>query len=172
MIDPLWRRIAGIHMQDEGEIGAVWMAHDRTTDCIHMYDACIFRKEVLPVISEGLNARGRWIPIAWQDDKSMAAMSTELSKRGCKMMYDPVDDMPDMISREIEERMRSGRFKVDKRLGEWLEEYRTYYQAHSKIPEGFPLMTATRFAVGNLKRAKRQISKLKKTTNYPKLAIL
>jgi hypothetical protein len=168
MIDPLWKRIAGLHMQDEGEIGVVWLAHDKETDCVHLYDACMFRKEVLPVICEGLNARGRWIPIAWQDK----AISTKLSERGSRMLHDPEDDMVEMTSRDIQERMRSGRFKVDKRLGEWLEEFRTYYQENAQIPKGFPLMTATRFAVANLKRARRQSAKKRNVKNYPRVAIL
>ena len=155
-------------MQDEGEIGVVWLAHDKETDSIHLYDACIFRKEVFPVICEGINARGRWIPIAWQNKE----ISSKLLDRGYRMLYKPEDDMAEMTSREIQERMRSGRFKVDKRLGEWLEEFRTYYQEGAQIPKGFPLMTATRFAVGNLKRAKRQSAKKRNTRNYPRVAIL
>lgn len=155
-------------MQDEGEIGVVWLAHDKMADCIHLYDACIFRKEVLAVICEGINARGRWIPIAWQDKE----ISSKLLDRGNRMLYKPDDDMPEMTSREIQERMRSGRFKVDKRLGEWTEEFRIYYQEKAQIPKGFPLMTATRFAVGNLKYAKRQAAKRSKTKNYPRMAII
>ena len=168
MIDPLWKRVAGLHIQEQGQIGAVWIAHDKETDTVHLYDACVFKKDVWPVICEGINARGRWIPIAWSDKD----MSKEMLNKGCRMLYDPEPDSAEMISREIEERMRSERFKVDKRLGEWLEEYKTYFQSGSKIPQGFPLMTATRLAVANLKRAKRLQSRRKSKINYPKVAII
>jgi len=34
MIEPSWGRIAGMHVQDDGEIAAVWIAHDTETDII------------------------------------------------------------------------------------------------------------------------------------------
>jgi len=172
MIDPLWKRIAGISCQEDGTIGAVWIAHNKDTDSIHLYDACIFRREVLAVISEGLNCRGRWIPIAWTDkDKDM---SDKLLEKGCNMLYDPYKDnqtVSEVISRDIWERMRTGRFKVDKRLSEWLEEYKTYYRDESKVPKGFPLMSATRHAVSQLEYAKRQ-TPARKQIMFPKVAII
>lgn len=169
MIAPEFKRICGIHMQEQGEIGAVWLAHDKTTDIVHLYDACKFRNEVWPVICEGFNARGRWIPVAWAQEE----VSSELSKRGVKTLYEPIKDIPEMVSRDIQERMRTGRFKVDKRLGEWLEEFKTFFKEDSKVPvSGFPLMTATRVAMSDLKKAKRQAAPKKRQANYPKVAIL
>lgn len=90
MIQSDWKRISGIHIEDDGLLGAVWIAHDRLADCVHLYDACLFRREVLAVIAEGLNARGRWLPVAWE--KSDKAMSEKLLERGCNMVYEPHED--------------------------------------------------------------------------------
>lgn len=170
MISPEFKRICGIHMQEQGELGAVWLAHDKTTDVVHLYDACLFRNEVWPVIAEGMSARGRWIPVAWEKGQDV---SKSLLERGIRMLHDPVQDIPEMVSRDIQERMRTGRFKVDKRLGEWLEEFKTFYKEDSKVPvSGFPLMTATRVAMADLKKAKRQAAPRKRQVNYPKVAIL
>lgn len=170
MIAPEYKRICGIHMQEQGEIGAVWMAHDKETDRIHLYDACVFKNEVLAVIAEGLNARGRWIPIAWtNDDKDLA---DQLLKRGCTTLYEPAQEVTEMTSRDIDERMRSKRFKVEPRLGEWLEEFKAFYKEGSQVPKGFPLMTATRIAVADLRKAKRQASKSKSQKNYPQVAMI
>lgn len=145
MIEPDWKRMAGVHVQDEGSIGAVWIAHDRRADCIHLYDCCMFRREVWAVIAEGFNARGRWIPIGWE--KPQKAMADKLLDRGCNMTvepYEPSDGVAEVVARDIWERMRSGRFKVDKRLAEWLDEYRTFYRSGTKIDVvSFPLMAAT-----------------------------
>lgn len=158
MINSAWKRIAGIHVQSDGDIALVWLAHDKTDDCITLYDACVFRREVLAVIAEGINARGRWIPVAW--NKADKDTANKLLERGCKMLRDPNDDtdtMAEAISRDIWERMRTHRFKVDRRLKNWLEEKEGFSRDKQKIPrDTFPLMSATRHAISQLKFAKRQ----------------
>lgn len=150
MIEPNWPRIAGLHCRDDGTLAVVWLAHDSKTDVIHLYDACLFKREVMAVIAEGLNARGRWIPIAWEE-KSGKEISEELTKRGCGILgvgIKETDAMAEVVSREIWERMRSGRFKVDRRLSEWLDEFKGFSREDSKVPRSsFPLMAATRLAI-------------------------
>ncbi len=174
MIRDHWSRIGGLQFQDNGTIAAVWLAHDRDTDVLHLYDACIFRREVLAVVSEGLNARGRWIPLAW--NKSGADIIEELLNRGANTLPDPVKNSQpavEAVSRIVWERMRSHRFKVDKRLAEWKEEYRTYYRQGSKVPsDTHPLMAATLNAVSMLDYAMRQAMHRGKNVNYPKVAII
>lgn len=123
------------------------------------------------MIAEGLNARGRWIPIAWTDKD----ISDKLLERGCNMLYEPCKDTPsisEVVSRDIWERMRTGRFKVDKRIREWLDEYRTFYRKDQKVPSGtHPLMAATRHAVSQLDMAKRQ-RQLKNTAQFPRVAMI
>ena len=173
MIDSSYRRIAGVHVQEDGTVAAVWVALDKDTDCVHLYDCAKFSREVLAVIGEGLNARGRWIPIAWE--KSAKDMADKLLDRGCNMLPEPstdTDAMAEVVSRDVWERMRTDRFKVDKRLAEWLDEYRTFYREDSQVPKtGHPLMSATRHAISQLEYARRQM-KGKKTVNYPKVAMI
>lgn len=174
MIAPEWRRIAGLQSQDDGTIALVWMAHDKDTDCLHLYDSALFRREVLAVIAEGINARGRWIPVAWHKDAGEIA--ADLLNRGCNTLPEPVAGSQPAIeaaSLEIWERMRSHRFKVSKRLGEWLEEYRTFYRQGSKVPtDTHPLMAATRHAVMSLDFARRQAPRRGVGKNYPRLAVI
>lgn len=59
MIEPHWKRIAGMHVEDDGTVGAVWLAHDTTKSTVYCYDAAIFRAEVKAVIIEAIAARGR-----------------------------------------------------------------------------------------------------------------
>lgn len=173
MIDSNWKRIAGVHVQGEGEIAAVWMAHETDADRLHLYDCCIFRREVLAVIAEGINCRGRWIPIAWHEEAKDIA--DKLLDRGCNMLPEPCKDteaMAEVVSREIWERMRTDRFKVDKRLAEWLDEYRSFYREDSQVPRtSHPMMSATRHAVSQLEFARRQAKRSEKRV-YPKMAIV
>lgn len=174
MIEPHWRRISGIQCQDDGVIAAVWLAHDKDTDTVHCYDAVLFEREVLAVVAEGLAARGRWIPVAWP--KEAKEIADKLLERGVKALYEPVESTQPAIeaaSLDIWERMRSKRFRVDKRLGSWLEEYRTYYRKDSKVPtDSHPLMAATRVAMMRLSSARRQSVRRSSGRNYPRIAIV
>lgn len=156
-IDESWSRIAGVHVENQGEMAIVWLAHDKVSDCVHLYDCAVFRREVLAVIAEGINARGRWIPLAWEKDAEEAVK--KLKERGCKAIADGYKDTPavsEVTSRDIWERMRTGRFKVDKRNAEWLDEYRNFYREDGQVPkDSFPLMSATRHAMSVLKKARR-----------------
>lgn len=154
-MDPSLKRIAGMHVCDNGDHAFVWLGHDSTVDQITVYDSCIFKSEVAIVIAEGVNARGRWIPVAW----SNKVQADALLDRGCKMLVDGVDDsnaMAEMLSRDMWERMRSKRFKIDKRLMDWIEESKSFQKEKNKIPtDSHPLMAATRNAIAQIKSARR-----------------
>lgn len=167
------KRIASIHVEKEGLIAAVWMGHEKLSDCVTLYDCCKFNNEVFPVISEGINARGRWIPIAWE--KKAKDVADKFLDRGCSMLYDPVDETPflaQMLSRDIAERMRTGRFKVEKRLGEWLSEFKVFNESDGQIPtESFPLMAATRYGIACIDQGKR-LRTIKTQTLKPRIAMI
>lgn len=174
VIEPTWRRIAGVHLEEDGTAGAVFLAHDTVSSVVHCYDAALFRAEVPAVISEGIAARGRWIPIAWRKpDKEFAE---SLRSAGLNLLPEPVADnqaVAEVISREIWQRLRAGRFRVDKRVFEWLNEYRSFNREESKVPmNGFPLMSATRYAIEHLAYAKAQSHSVMKGAQYPKVAII
>jgi hypothetical protein len=174
MIEAGWRRIAGIHCQNEGDIAAVWMAHDRDADVLHLYDCAVFRREVLAVIAEGLNARGRWVPIAWESGAK--EIVDKLLDRGCNTLPEPSKENPvlaDVISRDVKERMLTGRFKVDRRLAEWLDEYKSFTRQDGQVPlKSHPLMSATRHAVADLDYARRQERKGRPNPNYPRISMI
>lgn len=171
---PEARRIAGVEVEDDGTIVAVWLGHDKVSDVVTLYDCCRFNAEVLAVISEGLNARGRWIPIAWS--AADEDFSEKLLDRGCNMLYDGLKETPqmaEMSSRDIEERMRTGRFKVERRLAEWLTEFELFGKEGGKIPtSGYPLMAATRYAITQLDCAKRLQQPRKTKSNERRIAMI
>jgi hypothetical protein len=174
VIAPEWKRLCGIHVTEDGLLAAVWVAHDTQADVIHLYDCCVFRREVMAVIAEGMAARGRWIPIAW--DSSAKDMTDKLLERGLSPLpdgYKYTDASAEMTARDVWERLRSGRLKVEKRLGEWQEEAKSYTRSDSKVPRGsHPLMAATHHAIARLDWAKRQAPKRGKNINFPKVPIL
>lgn len=168
-----WRQIAALQVEDEGLIAVVWLARDPDTDVTHLNDCCLFRREVLAVIAEGLNNRGRWVPVAWE--KKAKAVADKLLERGCNMLPDPHDDteaVAEVTTREIWERMRTGRFKVDRNMAEWLDEYRGFSRRDNRIPQGYPLMAATRTAMAQIGFAKRLAPRGRRPANYPTIAIV
>lgn len=172
MIEDTWPRISGMYVRDDGDVACVWLAHDKERDLVHLYDACVFQREVWAVIAAALNARGRFIPVAWTHREA----SDALLERGVRTLPEAVDDSPasaEVASRDVWERMRTHRFKVDRRLRDWAEEYETFSRVDQKVPKDtHPLMTATRIAVQALPYARRAVPRRSGATNYPKMAIV
>lgn len=143
-------------------------------DTIHLYDTAVFRREVPVVIAEGINARARWIPVAWPPEAEELAKGLE--ERGCRMQPEACTNTQQAIewqSIDIEERMRSQRWKVDRRLGDWLEEFRTFTREDGKVPMGtHPLMAASRYLLTDIKDARRQIGHRKGGALHPRVAII
>jgi hypothetical protein len=172
-VDETWRRIAGLHVTAAGDIAVVWLAHDKDADTIHLYNCAMFRNQPPAIITEGIAALGRWIPIAWEA-KSKPTHDMLLD-RGLNMIEALKEDdaSSEINSREIWERMRTGRFKVSNRLREWLDEYKTFYRTDTTVPrDSHPMMAATRYAVAQLDWAKRLRPKGKKQTNHPRIAMI
>lgn len=164
------RRICGVYKEDNGDVSAVWLKHNKDTDMVTLYDACTFKHEVLVVIAEGINARGRDIPVAWL--KGQKDFADELKERGVRILVDETVDDTDMISREIDTRMKIKTLKIESRLKNWIDEAKTFYNQGAKVPvDGYPLMTATRLAIKNLKRARGPMKKRVKN-KYPKVAMV
>lgn len=171
MSDPMWKRIAGIHSMENGDLAVVWLGHDKLDDSVHIIDCCIFHNEVPIVIAEGLNSRGRWIPIAWP--KSCADMSEILLKRGCRMLYDPVPETKTYLAaanKELLERIRTRRIKTNIKMASWNDEYEKFKDS-SGDASAYPLISATRNALTQLDYAKRQ-AKTTSKPNYPKVAMI
>ena len=175
MIEDHWKRIAGMHVTEVGDVAFVWIAYEKLTDTITLYECAMFRAQQPAVIAEGVNSRGRWIPLAFRkEDQPMADM---LRDRGANTIEAAVVNPPllEIWSREIRERMNTGRFKVVRRLAEWLDESKTYFRDDAAVPkDSHPLMTATIVAVMQRRdwaRALRPKGKAKQA-NYPKMAIV
>ena len=103
-------------------------------------------------------------------------MIDRLLDRGCNTLPEPSKQTPvlaEAISREITERMRTGRFKVNSRLAEWLDEYKSFIREDGQVPlKSHPLMSATRHAVADLDYAKRQGKKGLPQSNYPRISMI
>ena len=170
-----WPRICGLDFGWDHPTAAAWLAYDRDSDTVHVYDAYRVREATPMIHSLAIKARGEWIPVAWphdglQHDKgSGEQLAAQYRKYGCNMLKDKATHPPDKTKGEKEgeggngveaglmdmlDRMQTGRLKVAKHLTDWFEEFRLYHREDGKIVKtGDDLMSATRYGIMMLRHA-------------------
>lgn len=154
------RRIAGLHAEDDGRLGCVWLADDLSV--LRIIDAALFRNEHLLIVADAINARGNWIPLAWH--KSAEPFAVKLrDEYGCKVLPDPCSDNEGFVkamTNQMVQMLSGSRMRVEgPTLGSWLNEYRQVQQSGDMPSEGYPLMSATRHAMECVKFARGAPSK-------------
>ena len=164
-IPEYWPRVCGLDFGWDHPTAAVWLAWDRDTDTVYVYD-CYRQSAQTPVVhSAAIRERGKWIPIVWphdgsQHDKGSGHSLADIYRRqGLNMMHthftNPKGDIaiePGIM--DMLQRMETGRFKVFNFLRDWYEEVRMYHRKDGKIvANNDDLMSATRYACQSLKFA-------------------
>jgi hypothetical protein len=173
-----WPRIAGLDFGWDHPTAAVWMAWDRDADVVHVYDCYRLREQTPVVHAAALNARGRWIPVAWPHDGlqhepgSGVTLAQQYREQGANLLPDKAVFADGSNSVEagvldLLDRMKTGRFKVAAHLGDWWEEFRLYHRKNGQIVKiGDDLMAATRYALMMLRFASVKTEKLDALMNY------
>ena len=161
-----WGRIVGLDIGWDHPTAAVWLAHDRDTDIVHVYDAYVLREETATIHAAAIKARGDWIPVAWphdglQHDKGSGDQISELyRKQGAKMLHEHAQFQGGGYGVEagifdMLDRMRTGRLKVARHLEPWWREFRGYHRKEGVIvKDRDDLMSATRYALMMLRFAR------------------
>lgn len=140
-------RLCGIDFGFDHPGAGAWLAHDRDTDILYVYDCYKESNWVVALHAEAIKRRGDWIPVAWphdgmdKDPRSGKPMYQHYKDHGLRMLsrsarYDnkvggsqPVEP----IVMEVQERMLTGRFKVFGHLSQFFEEYRLLHRKHGRI---------------------------------------
>lgn len=177
-IPPHWPRIVGMDFGWDHPTAAVWIAWDRDTDCVHVYDE--YRQlEAIPAIHAAtMRAKGDWIPVSWphdglQHDKgSGEQIAEQYRKLGVKMLPERATFLDGTNGVEagvmdMLDRMSTGRLKVAAHLSGWLEEVRMYHRKDGKIvKKGDDLLSATRYGIMMLRHASVKSSPRNNTPQY------
>lgn len=166
-----WKQIIGVDFGWDHPFAAARLAHDPTNDVLHVISA--FRqRETTPIMhAAAIKPWGNW-PVAWphdglQHDKASGAQFQAIYKdQGLMMLHEHAqfpDDRGNGVEAgitEILQRMQTGRFKVDRTLEPWLEEFRMYHRKVDPktnkveiVKQRDDLMSATRYAVMMLRYA-------------------
>lgn len=158
-----WPRICGIDFGWDHPAAGAWLAWDRETDTVYVYD-CYRQKEQTSIFHAAIiKARGSWIPIAWPldglqtRDGKQAKVSYE--KHGLHMLKKHAQTPDGGTSVEVTvgemfERMQTGRFRVFSHLSDWFEEFRLYHRKNGLINDiNDDILSATRYGVMMLRYA-------------------
>jgi phage terminase large subunit-like protein len=179
VVDPFsipahWPQIAGIDFGWDHPTAAARLAWDRDNDVVYL-TATYRQSEQVPLIhATALKPWGAWVPWAWphdglQHDKgSGEPLKQQYVKHGLNMLKDKATNPPkkgekegtggnsvEAPVQEMLERMLSGRWKVFRNCGDWLEERRLYHRDDGKIvKESDDTISASRYAYMMLRHAK------------------
>lgn len=168
-----WPRIAGMDFGATHPTAASWLAWDRDTDTVYVYDC--YRKtgdsSFLPLHAAAIKARGVWIPMAWpHDGNNEVAAGPQLAQQykgqgvsmrheNAKFPHDPKNEIKSRVSveaglSEMLTRMLTGRFKVFSHLEDWFDEFRLYHRKDGMVVKlADDLLSSTRYGIMDLRYA-------------------
>ena len=142
-----YARIGGIDFGIDHPGAGAWLAWDRDSDILYVYDCYKKSGQSATFHAEAVKRRGDWIPISWPHDGvnkekgsgqqlqdiwrahgvNLLGMSARYKKE--KGGAQPVEP----IVMELYERIETGRFKVFSHLTDWFSEYRNLHRKDGRI---------------------------------------
>lgn len=169
-----WPRICGLDLGWDHPTAAVWLAWDRDTDTIYLYDEYAASEQVIPIHASAIKARGDWIPVAWPPDGhqhekgSGEQLAQQYRAEKVAMLHEHARFPETGSETETEQsrvsveaglhdmlvRMQEGRFKVFSHLQGWLKEKAIYRREKSKVVKlGDDRISASRYGLMMLRYA-------------------
>ncbi len=164
-----WVKLWGIDFGIGHPFAAALLLWDRDNDVIHVHHA--YRvADALPIQHAfAMKQIGAAVPVAWPKDgadrekSSGEPLAAAYKKHDLRMLSEHATWPDGKLSTEagileMDDRMRSGRFKVAAHLSEWFDEYRFYHRKDGQIVKmKDDLMSATRVGV-MMKRFARAVT--------------
>lgn len=148
-----WPRIVGWDFGWAHPSAGGWLAWDRDTDTIYLYDSYRESERSVGQNADAIKGKGDWIPVAWphdglQHDKgSGIQLAKQYRDKGCKFLHHWAQFVEEGMDHEtvaaktsveaglseMLTRMKEGRFKVFRTVSEFFEEMRLYHRKDGKI---------------------------------------
>jgi phage terminase large subunit-like protein len=170
-----WPRLVGGDFGWDHPSAWVWLAWDRETDTVYIYDVLRMKETLIPVQAAAISGRGKWIPVAWPHDGYQVKdamhgeqLAAQYRAAGANMRPEHAHFEDSQVVGEVRAsristeagiqemltRMQSGRLRVFSHLNEWFEESRMYHRKNGLIvKERDDLMSATRMGIMDLRYA-------------------
>ncbi len=160
-----WRKIWGVDFGIGHPFGAALILWDVDNDVIHVHHVIRVADQYPINHAFAMRQIGAAVPVAWPTDGTVRRddgkpLSDHYKRHGLRMLGEHATWPDGSVSTEagvieMDERMRSGRFKVAAHLTEFFEEYRSYHRKDGKIVKlRDDVLSATRVAVMSKRYAK------------------
>lgn len=183
---PYYAHICGIDFGIDHNQAAAWLAYDADTDTVYLY-AC-YRKanEFSAYHAEAIKSRGPWIPVAWPHDGvnrekggtgtlansyiklgvNMLGKSARYPRRPGEKEEKSGAQPTEPIVMEMNDRLRSGRFRVFSNCSEFFDEYRSYHRKDGRlVDKRDDLLKAVFYGLMMIRYAARQQPKMMHRTH-------
>lgn len=173
-----WPRLCAIDFGWQHPAGVAWVAWDRDSDVIYVYDCYRASETTIPVHASAIKGRGAWIPVSWPHDGYQVKdamhgeqLAQQYRNEGVNMRPEHAhfDDTQVVGERKLSRmsteaglqemltRMESGRLKVFKHLADWFEEFRMYHRKDGLLVKlRDDIMSATRLTIMDLRFAETE----------------
>lgn len=183
-----WPRLSGMDFGWDHPNANVWLAWDRDTDTVYVYDTHRVRQTTIPVIAATIRSKGAWIPVAWPHDGYQVRDAMTGEQTAQQYRNEGVNMRPEhaqfaetpviaetKLSRisteagiqEMLNRMLTGRFKVFSHLNDWFGEFDLYHRKDGLIVKvDDDLMSATRIGIMDLRHASLPPLQLNKAVDH------
>lgn len=153
-----WPQLGAMDFGWDHPTAGAAIAWDRDADTIYLTKDYRQRQATPIIHAAALKAWGGWLPWAWPHDgnNDTAAgenLASQYRAQGLNMMPDRAtfEDGTNSVEAglmEMLDRMLTGRFKVFRTCGAWLEERQTYHRKDGKvIKERDDVISASRYAI-------------------------
>jgi phage terminase large subunit-like protein len=161
-----WPRIAGMDFGWDHPTAAAWLAWDRDTDTVFVYDGYRVSEETAITHAAAIRSKGDWIPVAWPHDGLAAekgsgeTLASLYKAQGLNMLpkqaqFEDGGNSVEAGVMDMLNRMQTGRLKVFSHLSAWFEEFRMYHRKDGRIvKERDDLLSATRYGLMMLRAAR------------------
>lgn len=170
-----WPRLVGMDFGWDHPSAYAWLAWDRDTDTVYVYDTHRVSETLIPVQAAAVKGKGKWIPVAWphdgyqvRDAKHGEQLAQQYRAEGVNMRPEHAAFPETQVVGERKEsristeagiqdmltRFSVGKLRVFSHLSDWFEEYRMYHRKNGLIvKERDDLMSATRIGIMDLRFA-------------------
>lgn len=161
-----WKQIVGLDFGWDHPTAATRLVYNPEDDVIHITAAYRQSKQTPIIHAAAIKPWGEWLPVAWprdglQTDKGSGLQLADIYRKQGVNMLSEFAQFPDKRGVgleagliEMEQRMQTGRFKVDRNLKEWIDEYRMYHRVDGAVvPMNDDLICSSRYGVMMLRYA-------------------
>lgn len=178
-----WRSIGGLDFGWDHPTAAAKLDYDPDTDTVYVTKDYRKSQATVAIHADAVKAWGTWLPFSWphdgnNDTAAGPALAGQYRDKGVNMLADratwPEEDgggnSVEAGVTEMLDRMMTGRWKVFRTCGTWMEEKRLYHRKDGKIVKlRDDVLSASRYALMMLRFAVRQpraTTKKARATNW------